>query len=102
MGSGFDVDVAAVRVHAHTVATISTRVGSATGSARSVSDGAYGLIGQFFATAITGACGDVLDGVRKVATAVDDVRAGLETVAREYERTDAGNAATFAGREAGA
>ncbi|PPK70476.1 type VII secretion target [Actinokineospora auranticolor] len=100
MGTGFNVNVAEMRVHARTVATCSTQVQSATGATQSVSDAAFGMIGQFFATAILAACGDVLQGIQKVATAFDDVRKGIEDVAREYEQIDLGNANTFAGRSA--
>ncbi len=102
MGNGFNVNVGEVRVHASTVATCSVRVRSSGGSAAAVSSGAYGLIGQFFADAILGACGDVLDGIQKVASAVDDVRAGLESVAADYEQIDFGNAKTLSGGQVGA
>ncbi len=95
--SGFNVNVQEMRVHARTVATLSTQVRSATGAAQAVSGDAYGVIGQFFASAILSACGDVLQGIQKVATAIDDVRKGLEDVAKEYEQIDLGNAATFGG-----
>lgn len=97
MGNGFNVNVGEVRVHARTVATCSSQVRSTTGVAQLVGDGAYGVIGQFFASAILQACGDVLEGIQRVATAVDDVRAGLEAVAADYEQIDLGNAATFGG-----
>ncbi|GLZ43704.1 type VII secretion target [Actinokineospora sp. NBRC 105648] len=100
MGTGFNVNVAEMRVHARTVATCSTQVHSATGATQAVSDNAYGAIGQFFASAILSACGDVLQGIHKVATAIDDVRKGLEDVARDYEQIDLGNAATFGGGKA--
>ncbi|MGQ0836966.1 type VII secretion target [Actinokineospora sp.] len=102
MGSGFNVNVGEVRRHARTVATCSAQVRSSTAAAQSVSDAAYGVIGQFFAAAIMSACGDVLQGIQKVATAVDDVRAGLESVAADYESIDWGNAATFGGGKMGA
>ncbi|GAA3027186.1 type VII secretion target [Actinokineospora globicatena] len=98
MGTGFNVNVAEMRAHASTVATCAAQVQSATGATQSISGAAYGMIGQFFATAIMAACGDVLQGIQKVATAMDDVRKGLEDVARDYERIDLGNAATFGGR----
>lgn len=100
MASGFSVNVAEVRAHSRTVAACSAQVRSAIGSAQSVSDGAYGVIGQFFASAILGACGDVVQGIAKVATAVDDVREGLQAVADQYSSIDADIAATL--DEAGA
>lgn len=98
MGSGFNVSVPEVRGHARTVADCSAQVHGAQSLTQQVSDGAYGLIGSFFAAAILSACGDVLEGFQKVATAFDDVRQGLEAVAEDYEAIDLGNAATFGGR----
>ncbi|WP_026424750.1 type VII secretion target [Actinokineospora inagensis] len=98
MGTGFNVNVAELRVHAGSVATCSAQAQAATGATQSVSDAAFGMIGQFFATAIMAACGDVLQGIQKVATAIDDVRKGVEAVARDYEQIDSGNAATFGGK----
>ncbi|MGH3862875.1 type VII secretion target [Actinokineospora sp.] len=98
MGNGFSVNVAEVRVHSRTVAACAAQVRSATGSAQSVSDGAYGVIGQFFASAILSACGDVVQGIAKVATAVDDVREGLQAVADQYSSIDADIAATLSGK----
>ncbi|MBM7771645.1 uncharacterized protein YukE [Actinokineospora baliensis] len=98
MGTGFNVNVAELRAHAGTVATCAAQVHSATSLTQQVSAAAYGVIGQFFASAVLAACGDVLQGIQKVATAIDDVRKGIEDVARDYERIDMGNAATFGGR----
>lgn len=98
MGTGFNVNVQELVKHAATVATISSQVSAATGSAQSVSGDAFGMIGQFFAQAILGACGDVVQGITKVATSVDDVRKGIEAVAKEYQDIDSANADTFAGR----
>ncbi|MGW5054828.1 type VII secretion target [Actinokineospora sp. NPDC004072] len=98
MGSGFNVNVAEVRGHSRTVADCSAQVDGARNLAQQVSGNAYGLIGSFFASALLSACGDVLEGIGRVAAAVDDVRQGLEAVADDYEAIDLGNAATFTGR----
>ncbi|WP_156757597.1 type VII secretion target [Actinokineospora pegani] len=98
MGQSFNVNVQELVGHAKTVATISNQVNAATGSAQAVSGDAYGMIGQFFAQAIMGACGDVAQGIVKVATSVDDVRKGIEAVAKQYSDIDAANANTFAGK----
>ncbi|GGS15445.1 MULTISPECIES: type VII secretion target [Actinokineospora] len=98
MGTGFSINVAEVRGHSRTVAACSSQVHSAGSMARMVSDNAYGLIGGFFASAILSACGDVLEGINRVAAAVDEVRQGLEAVADDYEAIDRGNADTFSGR----
>ncbi|SDI51082.1 Excreted virulence factor EspC, type VII ESX diderm [Actinokineospora alba] len=98
MGNGFSVNVAEVRVHSRTVAACAAQVRSATGAAQSVSDGAYGVIGQFFASAILSACGDVVQGIAKVATAVDDVREGLQAVADQYSSIEADITATLSGK----
>ena len=100
MGSGFNVSVPEVRGHARTVAACSAQVQGAQNLTQMVTDNAYGLIGSFFASAVLSACGDVLEGFQKVASAIDDVRQGLEAVAEDYEAIDLGNAATFGGRTA--
>jgi uncharacterized protein YukE len=98
MGDGFNVNIAEMRGHARTVSECSAQVHGAQGITQQVGQDAYGLIGSFFASFILSACGDVLEGFQKVATAIDDVRQGLEAVAADYESIDMGNARTFGGR----
>ena len=98
MGQGFNVNVQELVNHTQTVATISSQVQAVTSSAQAVNGDAFGMIGQFFAQAIMGACGDVVQGIMKVATAVDDVRKGLEAVTQAYSEIDSANANTFAGK----
>ncbi|OLR89898.1 type VII secretion target [Actinokineospora bangkokensis] len=98
MGQGFNVNVPELVSHARTVANISHQVQAVTSSAQAVNGDAFGVIGQFFAQAVIGACGDVVQGIVKVATSVDDVRKGLEAVAKTYSDIDAANAGTFAGK----
>ena len=93
-GRAVSVTVAPGLPKASSAATLS----AAAGSAQAVSGDAIGVIGQFFAQAILGACGDVVQGITKVASSVDDVRKGIEAVAKEYQDIDTANANTFAGR----
>jgi hypothetical protein len=89
MGDGFHVNAGEVRVHSSTVATISTQVSSACGTAQaSVNDNAYGLIGQFFAAAIMLASDQVREGILKAAKSLNDVQTGLDAVADLYQRVD--------------
>lgn len=96
MGDGFNVVVGEVRAHATTVTTIATQVRSASGGAQdSVSGGAFGEIGEFFAAAITQAC-DVLRSVTEQASqTVDQVQSGLSQVADAYQLVDENHASLF-------
>jgi hypothetical protein len=96
MGSGFNVDVAEVRAHASTVATLSSQVNAATRTAAaSVTDNAYGLIGQFFAAAIMAASDQVREGILRAAQSMREVQAGLEAVADLYQQVDETRARLF-------
>lgn len=96
MGNGFNVDVAEVRAHAGTVATLSNQVNATTRIASaSVTDNAYGLIGQFFAAAIMAASDQVRDGILRAARSMRDVQAGLEAVADLYQQVDETRARLF-------
>lgn len=86
---GFNVNVAEVRAHSSTVATLSSQVNSACQTAQaSVHDNAYGVIGQFFAAAIMLASDQVRDGILKAAKSFLDVQAGLDAVADAYQQVD--------------
>jgi len=90
---GFNVNLGEVRVHSSTVATLSSQVSSAGQTAQaSVHDNAYGMIGQFFATAIMGASDQVRDGILKAARSFMDVQAGLTAVADLYQQVDQAHA----------
>src|SRR5881398_2676006 len=96
MSDSFNVTVTEVRKHSDTVQQIAAVVGAARAAAApSVGDGAYGLVGQFFAAAITAAAGSVLDGIKTAAQSVDDVRTGLRDTAADYERIDRVHARAF-------
>ena len=90
---GFNVNIAEVRVHSSTVATLSSQVSSACQTAQaSVHDNAYGMIGQFFASAIMMASDQVRDGILKAAKSFVDVQAGLTAVADLYQQVDKAHA----------
>lgn len=96
MGSGFNVNVDEVRAHASNVATLSTQVSSATRTAAaSVTDNAYGLVGQFFAVAIMAASDQVRDGILRAAQSLREVQAGLDAVADLYQQVDDSRARLF-------
>ena len=90
---GFNVNVAEVRVHSSTVATISSQVSSACQTASaSVHGDAYGMIGQFFAAALMMAGDQVREGILKAAKSFMDVQSGLNAVADLYHQVDQAHA----------
>jgi hypothetical protein len=90
---GFEVNVGEVRAHSATVATLSSQVNSACQTAQaSVHDNAYGVIGQFFASALMGASDQVRDGILKAAKSFMDVKSGLDSVANLYQQIDKAHA----------
>lgn len=90
---GFNVNVAEVRVHSSTVATISSQVSSACQTATaSVHGDAYGMIGQFFAAALMMAGDQVREGILKAAKSFMDVQSGLKAVADLYQQVDQAHA----------
>jgi methyl-accepting chemotaxis protein len=96
MGEGFDVVVGEVRSHAETVTTIASQVRSASGGAQdSVGGGAFGQIGEFFASAITQACGELRAIGDRASQTVDQVQSGLSQVADAYQRVDDNHASIF-------
>jgi hypothetical protein len=89
MSEGFDVNVGEVRVHATTVATLSTEVQSACGTSQGgMHNDAYGMIGQFFAAALILASDQVRDGILSAARSFMDVQKGLSDVADLYQQVD--------------
>lgn len=99
MDNGFTVVVDEVRAHASTVAAIAGEVrGSGSAAQDSVSGGAYGAIGEFFASAITAACGDVRDVIGQASESVQQVETGLRGSADLYEHNDERHASLYAGR----
>jgi len=93
---GFHVNVAEVRAHSSTVATISSQVSAACQTAQaSVHDNAYGVVGQFFAAALMMASDQVRDGILKAAKSFVDVKTGLDAVANRYQQVDQARADLF-------
>lgn len=89
MGTGFNVNTSEIRGHAETVSAIAGEVRAASGSARdSVSGGAFGQIGEFFASAITGAAAELRSGITTAGQTVEQVQQGLTTVVDDYQSID--------------
>src|SRR2546421_427043 len=100
MSDSFNVTVAEVRKHADAVQKIASVVSGARSAAGpAVGEGSYGLVGEFFAAAISGAAGTVLEKIGSAAQSVADVRTGLLDTAADYERIDVAHAQAFAGYE---
>ena len=96
MGEGFNVVVGEVRAHATTVTTVASQVRSASSGAQdSVSGGAFGQIAEFFASAITQACGELRSVTDTASRTVDQVQSGLSQVADAYQRVDENHAEIF-------
>lgn len=89
MSDGFTVNIDEVRAHASAVAIVATQVNSISRTAQeTVNGGAFGVVGEFFASTITQACGDVRDKIADAGRAVDDVRSGLGSAADAYQQVD--------------
>jgi methyl-accepting chemotaxis protein len=96
MAEGFNVVVGEVRAHATTVTTIASQVRSASGGAQdSVSGGAFGEIGEFFASAITQACDLLRQVTDQASQTVDQVQSGLSQIADAYQAVDENHASLF-------
>lgn len=88
-GDDFTVNLVEVRAHASAVATIAAQVNSISRVTReAMGGGTYGMVGEFFASAITQACGDVRGTIAGAGHAVHDVRSGLGLAADAYQQTD--------------
>jgi methyl-accepting chemotaxis protein len=96
MGEGFNVVVGEVRAHATTVTTIASQVRSASSGAQdSVGGGAFGQIAEFFASAITQACGELRSGIERASQTVEQVQSGLAQIADAYQAVDDNHANLF-------
>jgi methyl-accepting chemotaxis protein len=96
MGEGFNVVVGEVRAHATVVTTIATQVRSASSGAQdSVGGGAFGQIGEFFASAITQACNELRQVGDRASQTVDQVQSGLSQIAEAYQAIDDNHASLF-------
>jgi len=102
MGTGFNVNTSEIRGHADTVSGIAGDVRSASGSAQdSVSGGAFGQIGEFFASAITGAADELRNGITTAGQTVEQVQQGLTTVVDDYQSIDDQRGQVFGTIESG-
>lgn len=96
MGTGFTVSVGEVRSHASTVATIAVRVRAASNGAQDSVGGAYGQLGEFFAAALTDACGELRDTIGRASETVHQVETGLRQAADLYQHNDDQHASLYA------
>jgi hypothetical protein len=91
MGSSgaFNVQLDQLRQHAGTVADLAadTRTAAQTAQA-SLSGEAFGVIGQFLATALLDATGEAKDALADAAQTVSEVNTGLMTSAAVYQEAD--------------
>lgn len=100
MGNQFSVDVAQVQEHATTVSGLAGQVQQAASSANAaVSGDAYGVIGQFFASAVLQACGSIQGGISTAAQTVQTMSTGLKSAGELYHQLDQLNANGFRGTE---
>ena len=95
MGEGFNVVVGEVRAHATTVTTIASQVRSASSGVQDSVNGAFGQIGEFFASAISQACGELRSVIDGTSQTVDQVQSGLSQVADAYQAVDENHATLF-------
>ena len=83
-------------MHAQTVTSVAEAVRSASSTSQdSVAGGAFGQIAEFFASAITQACGELRSVTDRASQTVDQVVSGLGQVADGYEAVDERHASLF-------
>src|SRR2546430_13206253 len=93
MADGFNINLGELRTHASTVGGIAGQVNAASSAAQSALHGnAYGVIGQFLATALLAACGQTGQSIVQAAKSLSDVQAGLKAVADLYQQIDQAHA----------
>lgn len=96
MADEFNVNIGEVRAHAQTVGGIAANVRAIAGGATdSVSGGAFGVIAEFFASAITGAADVVRQSMDNASQTVDQVQSGLTQVADTYQTIEDGHVKVF-------
>jgi hypothetical protein len=96
MGNGFEVSVDDLRGHARTVDAVAGQVRSAgTAAQASVGGDSFGVIAEFFATAVMAASDQVREAIGTSAQAVMDVRAGLTAAADTYQQIEDAHARVF-------
>jgi Excreted virulence factor EspC, type VII ESX diderm len=96
MGDGFDVSVDGLREHAATVEGVASQV-SSVGTAAQISLGgdSFGVIAEFFATAVMSATDQVREAIGTSAQAVMDVGSGLTATANLYQQIEDTHAQVF-------
>jgi hypothetical protein len=89
MGDGFEVSVDGLRAHAATVEGLASQVNTAGNAAQTTVGGdSFGVIAEFFATAVMAASDQVRDAIGTSAQAVMDVRSGLTAAANLYQQIE--------------
>lgn len=104
MGDGFDVSVEGLREHAATVEGVASQVSSVgTAAQTSLGGDSFGVIAEFFATAVMSASDQVREAIGTSAQAVMDVGSGLTAAANLYQQIEDTHAQVFrvAGGEEG-
>ncbi|MDN5919153.1 MAG: hypothetical protein L0I76_29345 [Pseudonocardia sp.] len=97
MSDGFAVEPGALRAHAEHVAQVEVRVGAAVPGSQTLSDDAYGVVGQVFAGAAVSAMATGSAAVADLRRALVVSAGGLRAVASDYENADLRIAGTFGG-----
>lgn len=97
MSDGFTVDPGAIRAHAENIARIEALVGGAVPGAQTLSNDAYGVIGQAFSGAAVSAMAVGSAAVADLRRALVVSAGNLRTVASDYENTDLRTAQMFGG-----
>lgn len=97
MSDGFVVDPGAIRAHAGNVAQVEVRVGAAVPGPQTLSNDAYGVVGQVFAGAAVSAMATGSAAVADLRRALVGTVGNLRTLASDYENVDLRAAAMFGG-----
>jgi hypothetical protein len=89
MGDGFEVSVEGLREHAASVQGLASQVTSVgTAAQTSLGGDSFGVIAEFFASAVMSATDQVREAIGTSAQAVTDVGAGLTATANMYQQIE--------------
>jgi len=94
--TNFDVDVPQLHGHAGSVGDIADQLSAIGGRMPTgLADLVLGLFGQFIATGLNGAMGQVTNTVAVASSSATELSTGIATTAADYDRTDQDNATTL-------
>jgi hypothetical protein len=94
--TNFDVDVPQLQGHAGSVGDLADQLSAIGGRMPTgLADLVLGLFGQFIATGLNGAMGQVTNTVAVASSSAAELSTGIATTAADYDRTDADNATTL-------